>query len=346
MRIAISPQGISIDQTDYIQGVLREYGFGPADDVPKVKGPFPTDSKFEVELFNSLPLDANEHKPYVEKHKGTLAKWTGALMHPQVWTRYDLGYSVMCLSGYMAAPTSASYQALHHVMCYLYHHQHFPIMYPAKKLKDDKRIELHWGRGEAEKLHHSDLLENFDNADFARDLRDRRSVTSTVHLLNGVAVMWSCSKQTSTSLHSTGAKIRALHKGVRGSIFARNFLAGIGFPHGRPVVTYEDNQATVAAVLADRTMPRLRHIDVLISSLHEWHSSKHFTVHQTKTNMMLADVNTKPQSGDTFALPPHLSRTWSTFLSSTRHQPLQAGTIRLVQDAELDTIWIALQVGF
>ena len=67
--------------------------------------------------------------------------------------------------------------------------------------------------------------------------------------------MWSCSKQTSTALHSTGAEIRALHKGVRGSIFARNFLAGIGFPHGRPVVTYEDNQTTVAAVLADRTMP-------------------------------------------------------------------------------------------
>jgi hypothetical protein len=39
-------------------------------------------------------------------------------------------------------------------------------MYPAKKLKDDKRIELHWGWGEAEKLHHSDLLENFDDADF------------------------------------------------------------------------------------------------------------------------------------------------------------------------------------
>ena len=133
MRIVISPQGISIDQTDYIQGILREYGFGPDDDVPKVKGPFPTDPKFEVELFNSLPLDANEHKPYVEKHKGTLAKWTGALMHPQVWTRYDLGYSVMHLSGYMAAPTSASYQALHHVMCYLYHHQHFPIMYPSQE---------------------------------------------------------------------------------------------------------------------------------------------------------------------------------------------------------------------
>ena len=47
-----------------------------------------------------------------------------------------------------------------------------------------------------------------------------------------------------------------------------------------------------------------------------------------------------------YLLPPHLSRTWSTFLSSTRYQSLQDGTIRLVQDAELDTIWIALQVGF
>jgi hypothetical protein len=173
-------------------------------------------------------------------------------------------------------------------------------MYPGKHFKDDKRIELHWSKGDAEKLHHSDMMVNFTDSDNARDLQDRRSVSSSIHLLNGVASMWNCSKQASTALHSTGAEIRALHKGVRFSIFARNFLAGIGYPHGKPVITYEDNQATVASVLADRTMPRLRHIDVLITSLHEWHLAKHFALHQTRSDLMLADVNTKPLAGEQF----------------------------------------------
>jgi len=99
--------------------------------------------------------------------------------------------------------------------------------------------------------------------------------------------------------HLTGAEIHALHKGIQRSLFARNLLSGIGYPNGEPVVTYEDNQVTIQAVLADRTMPRLRHVDVLITSLHEWHLMQHFALSYTKSELMIADANTKPQAGRT-----------------------------------------------
>jgi len=152
---------------------LKNYGFPPNAEVPTVPGPFPTDPKFKVELFNSLPLDLQSHKKYIKKHHGSLGKWTGVFMHPAVWTRFDLGYAIMRLAGYMSAPTSAAYEALEHFMQYLFHHPHMLIMYPWKQLKKKKQMELHWSHGDAELLRHNDMLVNYANADHARDPSDR-----------------------------------------------------------------------------------------------------------------------------------------------------------------------------
>jgi len=119
--------------------------------------------------------------------------------------------------------------------------------------------------------------------------------------------MWNCSKQGTTALHSTGAKIRALHKAVQCSLFTRNLLSGIRYPNGEPVVTYKDNQATIQAVLANWTMPRLHHVDVLITSLHEWHLMQHFALSYTKSELMIADANTKPQAGPNYLRHVHLA---------------------------------------
>jgi len=51
-----------MEQTNYITVALKVYGLAPNTEVPKVTGPFPTDLNFEVELFNSLPLDPQSHK--------------------------------------------------------------------------------------------------------------------------------------------------------------------------------------------------------------------------------------------------------------------------------------------
>lgn len=43
----------------------------------------------------------------------------------------------MRLSGYMSSPNQPIFIALHHTMCYLYHHPHIPIMYPLKPSKSN-----------------------------------------------------------------------------------------------------------------------------------------------------------------------------------------------------------------
>jgi len=135
MRIVVSPAGISLDQTDYILRHVQEYFRDTDVEVPDVDGPFPTDTKFEVELFQSPPLMPEQKEEFAKRHNGSLAHHTGVFMHAVVLSHPDIAYAIMHLAGYMAIPTEAAYKALHHLMCWLYHHPHMPFMYPHKEPK-------------------------------------------------------------------------------------------------------------------------------------------------------------------------------------------------------------------
>jgi hypothetical protein len=53
----------------------------------------------------------------------------------------------------MACPNKPIFEALHHTMCYLYHHQHIPIMYPAKPTTPTvDALQTFWSKGHAEYL--------------------------------------------------------------------------------------------------------------------------------------------------------------------------------------------------
>ena len=57
---------------------------------------------------------------------------------------------------------------------------------------------------------------------------------------------------------------------------------------------YEDKQATIKRVLADRITPQARYINVLITDIHEIHICKTFYMVDTISNMHLSDLDSKP----------------------------------------------------
>jgi hypothetical protein len=150
LRIIQSPDGISIDQTDHVVDSIIEPYFKLRDvsKLIRITSPFPTDTSFEKQLYESPVLTGSALRAIELKHDGSLYKWNGALLHVAITTCLDLGYAVMQLSGYLAGPTAAIFEALDHVMRYLYFYRHLPIMYPAKPLSR-KSLTTHWARGSA-----------------------------------------------------------------------------------------------------------------------------------------------------------------------------------------------------
>lgn len=141
------------------------------------------------------------------------------------------------------------------------------------------------------------------DSDLARDLRDRRSVSSSVHEINGVAIDWECRKQKNVAEHSNGSEIRALYIGVRKTFCIRNFLLSIGHRLQHPTPMFEDNLATISQVLHNRIAPQARPIDVLVTGLNEHYLRGTYAISHTKTDKMLANFNTKPMAGDNLQQP-------------------------------------------
>jgi hypothetical protein len=131
-------------------------------------------------------------------------------------------------------------------------------------------LQTHWQTGFAEYLpgDYGDGLASFADADFARCLRSRRSVSENFHLLNGVLVSWSCKKQPTTSLHSSGAELTSLHCAGFKSSLLQTFLQSIGNPLSSPAVIFEDNQGTIKLIRTQRLTDTVCHFDVKLAWLH------------------------------------------------------------------------------
>jgi hypothetical protein len=176
LRIVQSPCGVSFDQTQHIQNtIIAEYFKDiPHSSTPRQLYPFPIDASFEKTLYESPPLSGLDLLQTTKKFRFSYGHVVGMLMHISGISRPDLAYCTMRYSGYMACPNQPIFDALHLTMCYLFHHQHLPIMYPSKAYKTSHpNLQTHWCAGFAEYLpgDYGDSLATFADADFARCLR-------------------------------------------------------------------------------------------------------------------------------------------------------------------------------
>ena len=99
------------------------------------------------------------------------------------------------------------------------------------------------------------------------------------------------------ALHSNNSELVSLLVCVKRTIEIRRLLHCLGFPQLQPTTISEDNQATIAEVLNDRLTSQVRHLDTIISWLHENFVKHIFHPEYTNTKLQSADINTKPHGG-------------------------------------------------
>lgn len=170
-------------------------------------------------------------------------------------------------------------------------------MYPSKEMeKGGDVLVMHWAKGQAEYLspEFGDGLVNFADTDHACNLHDSCSISASIHLMNGVFISWRCKKQPKTALHSTGAKICALHARVMKTKILCQFSASISFPKNVATPTMEDNQGTIKYILkSSHITDSVWHLYVQITWLAEQYDTGVVKLTYSKTEMVLADCATK-----------------------------------------------------
>jgi hypothetical protein len=226
------------------------------------------DSQSERDLYDSPILTGSTLHDIKKQYGGSLFHWNGILLHVTITTHVDLGYAIMPISGYLAAPTKVIFKALDHTMQYLYFNRHKPIFYPRRPLIK-KALAMHWVKGSAGflSLEYGTILVNSADADHDLDIRDRRSVSSSLHLLNVVIVSWKGKRQATTTLYPTGSEIVSLASSVKETTHLHAFLDSVGYPIGEATLTFEDNQGTIKSSKASRLHENTLHLETCISWL-------------------------------------------------------------------------------
>ena len=111
MRITVSEQGISLDQTESIIDFGRKY-WGHPDKLKAVYTPFRVDRDSEQELAASLPASPLDLKTLEKQYGGAYRSIYGSLLYFVNVTRLDLMYAMCRLGKHIAAPTAAAFAGL------------------------------------------------------------------------------------------------------------------------------------------------------------------------------------------------------------------------------------------
>jgi hypothetical protein len=253
---------ISINQGNYIDGLLKRYGMGDCKPVAT-----PADG--------SVQLVADDgYSNLVDR--GIYQSMVGSLLYAAVATRPDIAQAVSSVSRFNAAPTEAHLTAVKRVLRYLKGSAGLCLAYRSSSSGgDDKAV-------------------GYSDADWAGDCDSRRSTTGSVFLAAGAAITWLSQRQKSVALSTTETEYVALCSSTQTAVWLRRLDGDLGKAATDATVVYEDNQGAIAVAKNPIGHRRTKHIDIKYHYTRERVSDRTIALHYCQTKEMVADIFTKP----------------------------------------------------
>lgn len=197
----------------------------------------------------------------------------GGLLYLSVLARPDIAACTAILGRRFNAPTQGDWSAAKRMLRYL-------------KLTKDWCLRL---GGDTDTP-----LIGYSDADWAGDPESRRSTSGFVFSFGGGVISWASRRQSSVTLSSMEAEFVALSETCQEGIWLRDLLRDFGEKQLHPTLVYEDNQSCLAFVRTERCNRRSKHIDTREHFVRELCERKQIELKYCPTELMLADVLTKP----------------------------------------------------
>lgn len=257
MEVEKEANGYSVSLRGYIDRVVDKFGLR---DAKGAKTPMDTGYVKEEDKSSALS-DGKQYRSLV-----------GALLYIAVCARPDVAVSASILGRKVSAPTEADWVAAKRVVRYL-------------KATKDWRLQYSNSGGD---------LDGFSDADWAGDIRSRKSTTGFVYRYAGGAVSWCSRKQSSVTLSSMESEYVALSEASQELVWLLKLLNDLGEPYDGPVKVMEDNQSCIAFASSERTTRRSKHIETRENYVRELCHDGIIKLEYCPTEDMVADILTKP----------------------------------------------------
>jgi hypothetical protein len=273
---------LSLSQSQYVKTILSRFNM---QDCKPASTPMSTGIKLRREEQPTASVELKEQAVGAQQddmNEVPYAQAVGALMYAAMGTRPDIIYSTTALSQFLQCPTRLHWVALKRVLRYLKGTQQAQLVYHPTAGSAQYPLAVH----------------GYSDSDWGNDVNDRRSVTGWVFLLYGCAVSWQSRKQRSTALSSVEAEYMATAAATKEAIWWRRFLTELGLLPPGPTLIYSDSQGSIALAKNPDHHDRTKHIDLRYHFIRDQIAAKAIRTDFIGTELMLADVLTKPLSRD------------------------------------------------
>ncbi|KAG8491014.1 hypothetical protein CXB51_014181 [Gossypium anomalum] len=194
----------------------------------------------------------------------------GSLMYAMVCSRPDLSYAVSAVSRYMANPRKEHWKAVQWILRYL---------------RGTTDVCLQFGRTK-------DGVIGFVDADFARDLDRRRSLTGYVFTIGGCAISWKATLQTTVALSNTEAEYMAITEACKEAIWLKGLFSELNEDLQISTV-FCDSQSAIFLTKDQMFHERTKHIDVRYHFVRDIIARGDIVVSKISTHENPADMMTK-----------------------------------------------------
>ncbi|KAI0999619.1 Retrovirus-related Pol polyprotein from transposon TNT 1-94 [Podosphaera aphanis] len=213
------------------------------------------------------------------------ASAVGSLGYASHSTRLDISFTVSQLGKYSSCPVVRHWNSVCRVFRNL-------------KGTADYTITYCFGPLFSEPLQSAKIV-MYSDSDYAGDVVTRRSVSGYVVMLDGGPVCWQSKQQKSVSTSTAEAEYVALSEAAKQAVWVNRLLGelhvGDAITNAGGSLILSDNQSALS-IAGGTNSAKTKHIDVTCHFVRECIEEKKIQVKYIPTNMMLADLLTKPLS--------------------------------------------------
>ncbi|UYV80244.1 K02A2.6-like [Cordylochernes scorpioides] len=263
IKIIQDKEGISLQQSHYVQQILQKYGMENCKEVP-------TPGSKEINLDNHIEDDNCEQHTYQEA--------LGMLMFLAVNTRPDIAYNTSKLSQYSRQPKQMHWTAIKRVMRYL---------------RGTIDLGVKFERGK------TGILKSYTDASWSTT-HDGKSHGGYVLKLGEATIDWKSSKQPLVALSTMEAEMIAACESCCQIKWIINLLQELeewNFME-KPTAIYTDSQSLINWISSPKQSSRCRHINRKYHFLRDCYESRDICLLHKPSQDLEADIFTKDLSRD------------------------------------------------
>ena len=246
-----------LSQQTYVEQMLEKYGMSNCN---PASTPAATDLKL-MKDDGSRPVDQTKYQSMI-----------GSLLYLSVATRPDIAFAVGALSKYNSCPNENHLTAVKRIFRYL---------------RSSSQIGLKYSVGK-------NGLVGYADASWGSDHDDRHSTSGVVFFSAGSPISWISKRQSTVALSTAESEYVALFASVKEAVWLRQLFEDLGQSQSNPTCISCDNMSAIAIANNSKSSKNVKHMEIKFHYVREAINAKAVATKYCPTEVMLADILTKP----------------------------------------------------